>query len=411
MEEKLDIVREESDEYSLMKIEGRIDGYWSKHLDEYLGDMLNAGSYNVALDLRKVQYMSSLGLRILLKYAKLYHQVNGGFGIISASKNVEDILEMAGLKSILQWKVTAATSLVEEVAKTIESAGFNYTISTIPGSQPMKCRFAGDPAKIREGGFTADDCKNLNFGRKHFGLGLGAIGLDFDDCKNRFGEFIALGDAVVYGPAGNSKSPDYMLKTGTLIPAIKLLYGIFFEGDFDKTVSFSSNQQNESVGFSSLINELFLITGYERFAMVMLAETSGLVGLSINTAVTAGQDRPLNPFTFPEARESIHFTTQPEYKKMMTITVGIASGTGDDLLEFTRPLSPGSNIRQHFHTAVFSYHPFKRTRIDLDETIATLFEQEKIMGVLHLINDARELTGAGESDFKNGVCWIGNIHS
>ena len=43
--------------------------------------------------------------------------------------------------------------------------------------------------------------------------------------------------------------------------------------------------------------------------------------------------------------------------------------------------------------------------------MASLFEQERILGVLHLINDNRELTGAGESDFKSGVCWIGLIHS
>ena len=145
--------------------------------------------------------------------------------------------------------------------------------------------------------------------------------------------------------------------------------------------------------------------------MVMMAETSGIVGLSINTSVVAGQDRSENPFVFPEIRESVNFTTEPEYKKMMTITAGIVSTAGDDSAEFTRPLSSGSRIRQHFHTAVFSHHPFKKTNIDLDDTISTLFEQEKILGVLHLINDARESTGAGESEFKSGMCWIGNIYS
>ncbi|MCX6304971.1 MAG: STAS domain-containing protein [Bacteroidetes bacterium] len=411
MEEKLDITREERDEYSLLKIDGRIDGSWSKHLDEYLDEMLNAGTYNVALDLGSVHYMSSMGIRVIMKYAKLYRQVNGGFGILSASKNVDDILEMAGLKTILQWQAKAAEAPAEEVTKTVESAGVSYTISSLPGSQPMQCRFTGDPAKIRNGGFTGDDCINLESGRKHYGIGLGAIGLDFEDCKNRFGEFIALGDAVACCPAGNAKSPDYMLKTGRLIPAVRLLYGVSFKGDFDKTVRFSPDRQNEPVRFSRLITELIRITGYERFAMVMLAETSGLVGLSINTPVAAGENRPLNPFMFPEVRENVNFTTGPEYKKMMTITVGIVSGAGDDFREFTRPLSPGSAVWQHFHTAVFSYHAFKKTNIDPDETISTLFEQEELLDVLHLINDTREFTGAGESDFKNGVCWIGHIQS
>ncbi|MFZ4523517.1 MAG: STAS domain-containing protein [Bacteroidales bacterium] len=410
MAERLDITREECDEYSLLKIDGRIDGYWSRQLDEYLDEMLNTGIYSVALDLRSVHYMSSLGIRVLMKYAKLYRQVSGGFGILYASKTVEDLLVMAGLKVILQWQASEATSHVVELTETIETEGYSYTVSALPGNQPMQCRFIGDPEKIRSGGYSADDCKNLDFGRKHFGIGLGAIGLDFEDCRNRFGEFIGLGDTVVYSPAGNSQSPDYMTKRGMLTPAIKLLYGVTFEGDFDKTVSFSPDQQGGPISFSRLVNDLSGITGYEQFVMVMLAETSGLVGLSISTSVAAGEGYLSNPFVFPGVKECVNFTPEPEHDKTMTITVGVVSAKGEDALNFTRPLSPGSAIRQHFHTAVFTYLPFKKSNIDLDETIATLFDQDKILGVLHLINDTREFMGAGESMFKNGVCWIGNIH-
>ena len=74
MEEKLNIIREEHTGYILLKIEGRIDGYWSKHLEEYLDDTLRSGNYSIALDLRGVNYMSSLGIRVLVKYKKLSHQ-------------------------------------------------------------------------------------------------------------------------------------------------------------------------------------------------------------------------------------------------------------------------------------------------------------------------------------------------
>jgi hypothetical protein len=111
-------------------------------------------------------------------------------------------------------------------------------------------------------------------------------------------------------------------------------------------------------------------------------------------------------------RDNINFTTEPEHKKMMTITVGIASKSGESGLGmFTRPLAPNSIVQQHFHSAIFAYHPFKKTNVDLNETVSALFEQDKIMAVLHLINDTREFTGVGESEFKNGICWIGKINS
>jgi hypothetical protein len=203
-----------------------------------------------------------------------------------------------------------------------------------------------------------------------------------------------------------------MLKIGTLIPKIELLYGIVFEGKFDNVISFTSNEPNNTIKFSKLMTKLFEFTEYEQLVMVMLAETSGLVGLSINNSPVADQNVMSNPFIFPEVRENINLTTEPEYKKMMTITVGIASKKVDGAIEkFTRLLAPDSEIWQHFHTAVFSYHPFKKTDIDLDDTISAFFEHDKIRGVIHLINDTREFNGIGESEFTNGVCWLGKISS
>jgi hypothetical protein len=37
-----------------------------------------------------------------------------------------------------------------------------------------------------------------------------------------------------------------------------------------------------------------------------------------------------------------------------------------------------------------------------------LFEVENLQGVLHLLNDERE-SGAGQSEFLRGACWIGSI--
>ena len=412
MEEKLNIVNEQQHDYILLKIEGRIDGYWSKHLDDYLDDFLRKGNHRAALDLTGVNYLSSLGIRILIKYAKLYKQINGGFGIIASSQSVVDLLAMVGLNQVLSWQSYEVAPIEVNTTKSIESDGFVFDVSQLKGNHSMTCNMTGDPDKLRSSGFTKDDCNTITFGRNRYGLGLGAIGLNFEDCTSRFGDFVALGDAIVYSPAGKSGSPDYMLKTGSLIPAMEILYGITFEGEFDHEINFASNEDDINLKFSKLINHVFEFTGYGIYMMVMLAETSGLVGLSINSSPVSGQSEAKDPFSFPEVRDNINFTTEPEHKKMMTITVGIASKAEvSGLGLFTRPLAPNSDVQQHFHSAIFAYHPFKKTNVDLNETVSALFEQDKIMAILHLINDTREFTGVGESEFKNGICWIGKINS
>jgi anti-anti-sigma factor len=412
MNEILNIVREDHPGHILLKVEGRIDGYWSKQLEEYLENMLRSGNYNVALDLTGVNYMSSLGIRILMKYKKLYGQVNGSFGILDASENVVSLLEMAGLNTILRWQIREIPAPAESLSETIESGGFKFKIKPLDGQRRMECYFSGNPEKLRTGSYKSSDCISVSFGRNHYGIGLGAIGSDFGDCKNRFGEFIALGDAVVYSPAGQPNNPDYMLKSGALVPRIELLYGVIFNGEFDSVISFSSDEADKTISMGQLLGQLFEITGMERFVMVMLAEASGLVGVSLNQSPADESKSDLNPFIYPGIKENINFTTGPEYKQMMTLTAGIACKTTDgDVERFTRCLAPGSPIYQHFHSAIFSYHPLKKTDIDLDDTVTAFFDQDKIREVLHLINDTREINGIGESDFRGGVCWMASIDS
>jgi len=48
--------------------------------------------------------------------------------------------------------------------------------------------------------------------------------------------------------------------------------------------------------------------------------------------------------------------------------------------------------------------------LDVATTVTTLFNEEQLQGILHLLNDHREINGTGESEFFRGACWIGPIH-
>ena len=80
--------------------------------------------------------------------------------------------------------------------------------------------------------------------------------------------------------------------------------------------------------------------------------------------------------------------------------------------EFLRPAGSfsGKNIYGHLHAAVFSFHALPKSEIDLRETVRDLFEDRKLLGLLHLICDSREISGIGESLFAGGVIWTGEIN-
>ena len=74
-----------------------------------------------------------------------------------------------------------------------------------------------------------------------------------------------------------------------------------------------------------------------------------------------------------------------------------------------RPLDHDSGLEGHFHAAAFAFRPFKKGRLQLPETVKSLFEDQPVQGVLHLLNDDRPVVGIGQSEFTRGACWFGAI--
>ena len=418
MDEKLTINREEMSGYILFHLNGRIDAHWSKYLDEALDNALRDREYNIALDMKDVEYLSSLGIRSLIKYSKLVKGVNGIFGITECSPTVSTVLNMVGLATVLQWK--NPEKLPEEKKLhdiSFDAENFNFKISRIEGADEagnLTCSIMGNPEKLTTG-FAQEDCKSEAFGSGRYGLGLGAIGSGFDDCQARFGEFAAFGNAVAFMPSGDVNTPDYMLTEGKLIPNIKMLYGILLEGQFSNFVRFSPIVQGKSISLSTLIEQISKNTGMSEFAMIMMAESTGMVGAALKRSPVIIKNQEL--FSFPEVKENLNLTTEPEYSGEISFSISVITSDPDSKLnKMTRAVIPLKSrsegisvLRHHTHSAIFGYRPITKSELNIDDAVKTLFDEGKIYSLLHLINDRRDATGAGESEFSQGVCWIGKI--
>jgi hypothetical protein len=131
-----------------------------------------------------------------------------------------------------------------------------------------------------------------------------------------------------------------------------------------------------------------------------------LVGASIKASPASG----MNPFSFPEVRERVKFTTEPAHIRAMTVTFGIFSvQPNENLKKFLRPIDDSGKMFGHVHSAVFSYTPLQKEDINYNSAIRYLFEESDLFDVLHLINDTREINGIGESSFRSGHCWTTEI--
>ena len=82
-------------------LEGRIDASSVLELEKIL---LNVGERfdNVTLDFQKVPFISSAGLRSLLKLYKLMRQKGGSFHLRNVNDNVMEIFRLTGFTRLLE---------------------------------------------------------------------------------------------------------------------------------------------------------------------------------------------------------------------------------------------------------------------------------------------------------------------
>jgi hypothetical protein len=238
-------------------------------------------------------------------------------------------------------------------------------------------------------------------------LGIGAIGLGFEDCRSRYGEFLALGDVMVYKPSDGSKIPDYNIKTGKLEPEINALSALVAEGSFSNLVTFDSLAAGGSLALSDLAGALSSASGLDKFVFLVIGESDGLVGVSLSAPPVEGREL----FEFPVIRDAVNFTTEPAYARMLAVLLGFYDpDPGDSLQHFLRPAKPGAPAQIHTHAVVFPYQALPKKITSANQLIIHLFETSIAEDVLHLVHDTREIAGLGESTFRQGVAWIGKFN-
>lgn len=404
----MDIVKSIADDVLEVKIKGRLDAYWADHLSAALDETVRDGAHRIRLDMAEVTYMSSVGIRVLLKFYKQLQQINGSFGVSHPSEAVKAVLELSGLEALLAVAPGQPPVSQPRASRPYDRDGASFEVfETLPGAT-LTCRAIGDPTLLLRSGFTAEHCRTMNFPIDTLAVGLGAFGSSFEDCRSRFGEFLAVAGAATYLPTDGSSVPDYLVSAGAFVPEMKVLYAITCEGKLGCLARFEAKPEVGSITLAALAEASLEIADVEAAGVVVIGETAGLVGAALRRSPAIGPSG--GAFETSEIRERLSFTPERAYRRSLAVAVGVATrGAPPALSALLRPLAAGAHTAGHFHAAAFSYRPLPKGDIDLAATVATLFEAETLQGVLHLLTDDREISGAGQSDFVRGACWIGPI--
>jgi len=414
----MQITTETNGELLELRASGRLDNEWSGALTAAIDEAVRLGSHSVVLDLTGVSYISSAGIGALVRAHKQFQSIRGLFGVAVASPEVIEVIRLTGLTKmllcdpkLLRGRTTASYSTMQPSFRVSAQAGMTYELYDVKPDSVLTCEVIGDPQGLPCEAYRAEQCRPVEFPLASMGLGLGAFGRDFDDSANRFGEFLAVGGAAAQQPTNATAKPDFQRLIGAFVPSVQTLYGLKCVGEMPQLIRFDRIEEESRLTLSSLADQFLTLADTNLAGMVFIAESAGLIGATLHRSPTEAATSRLS---HPEIRRWLSFTPEREFAHTLTLVVGVASrgeptGRALSLAPLLRPLAPRSELHGHFHAAVFSYRPFKKRKLDLNETVAALLESEDLQAVLHLLHDDREITGGGESEFVRGACWVGPI--
>ena len=400
----MELTRATGEDGLLLLVDGRIDSYWSDHLDAALDDAVREGHHRIAVDCEKVGFLSSAGIGVLMKHQKELTRIGGAFVVVNASHAVATVLRITKLSDLLQAPPRVAQTAAVAVSRSIATEGAALEIFDLAPRATLACRALGSSEPLVSGAFTEAHPVSLAGTTTQFAIGVGAFGESFADCRGRFGELIMVGGATAYQPADGTNVPDYLLMQGTPGADVRLLYGLAAEGRFSHLIRFEPRTAGTPVTLSQLAELCLEATGSEAVGLVIVAETEGLVGAALRRS-PAQPHGDTDFFSHPSIRTRVSFTPARTFLHGVSMTAGfVARGTSGLGHGQFRPL--GAGLIGHLHAAAFRFQPLQRGAIDLQETLARLFEPNQLQGVVHLLNDDRGASGAGDSAFIRGACWI-----
>ena len=87
---------------SVLKVEGRVDSDSTPELERALTGLLEASCSKIVVNLQGVDFMSSAGLRAIVRASQASQKAGGGLRLAAVPENIESVMYTVGLNQMLE---------------------------------------------------------------------------------------------------------------------------------------------------------------------------------------------------------------------------------------------------------------------------------------------------------------------
>ena len=96
----MEVLESSTEKAVLLRIIGRLDATTFAKFEERLNQIMNSGCKNIHIDLDKMDFVSSTGLRIFLIGLKKMTELKGNFVLYNLQHNIKEVFEISGFTNL-----------------------------------------------------------------------------------------------------------------------------------------------------------------------------------------------------------------------------------------------------------------------------------------------------------------------
>lgn len=285
----------------VLHLDGRIDAYGASKLDQTLEDLL-AGEKPACLvfEMSKVNYLSSAGIRSIIRTLKILHNRGGELALASICPYCRNVLETVGMTDSLNIFSTRkeATAFLQNFEWERQAIA-NWDKLEIEDSPLGTFRFISGDAKATEINVTGNladvvhsrirenDIYSRRFSKTEYSIGVGALGDTPEDYMDILGSMTTIGGAMTWLPTDGHDLADFLIPrndTGNIF--IRTPFNLAISGGFNEYIMFESSEP-EGTPLSRLYKGLFLLSRRRR------KDYRGILGVAMLSQVEKLYSRTL----------------------------------------------------------------------------------------------------------------------
>ena len=99
----MEITSREENNRTVVTLEGRLDTNTAPQLEQFAGNLFDAGKNEILVDMEKCDFVSSAGLRVIVAMQKRV-MTGGSLAFSNVQAEVMDVFEMTGFNKLLTFE-------------------------------------------------------------------------------------------------------------------------------------------------------------------------------------------------------------------------------------------------------------------------------------------------------------------